>query len=345
MLQPRAPRGAPTRAVWLALSTVYVVWGSTYLAIRIAVRTIPPFLMGGVRFSLAGVMLYAWDRWSAGRAKAGTAPDPRSGGGAGAAVLRAHGRSAWVRPWGAAVLIGGLLILGGNGAVMWGEAHHVASGVAALVFASLPMWMAVLTFLLYRERLSPAVIAGLVLGFGGIALLVGGVSGGRGGLAGPLVVLGGAVCWSLGSVLTRWAPLPTRQARSTAMQMICGGLLLVLAGMVSGELSQLHLDRVSPSSWVAFVYLVLIGSLVGFTAYAWLLSHARISLVSTYAYVNPVVALFLGWALASERLTTRTFVASAIVIVAVAIVVSARSRAAAPAREDEATELAQAEHP
>src|SRR5262249_22158046 len=151
-------------------------------------------------------------------------------------------------------------ILGGNGAVMWGEAHHVPSGVAALIFATLPMWMALLTFLLYRERLGPVVLGGLVLGFAGTALLVGGVSGGSSGvgLVGPLVILGGAVSWSLGSVLSRWAPLPARQARSTAMQMMCGGALLLAASVVAGEPSRLHLDRVSTASWVAFVYLMLI---------------------------------------------------------------------------------------
>jgi drug/metabolite transporter (DMT)-like permease len=333
--------------VWIALSTVYVVWGSTYLAIRIGVRTIPPFLMGGVRFMLAGALLYAWDRWHTRSKRAVT----RASNGLAPYGLAPYGRErarfAWLRPWGATFLIGGLLLLGGNGGVMWGEAHHVPSGVAALIFATLPMWMALLTFLLYRERLSAAVIGGLVLGFAGIVLLVGGVSGGQGGLAGPLVVLGGAVYWSLGSVLTRWAPLPSRQTRSTALQMMCGGLLLILAGVLSGELSQLHLSRVSTASWLAFAYLVLVGSLVGFTAYAWLLSHARISLVSTYAYVNPVVALFLGWALASETLTARTFMASAIVIVAVAIIVSARSRStgAEPSPADEGKELVHAEHP
>jgi drug/metabolite transporter (DMT)-like permease len=337
MLQARSPHAARTRSVWVALSIIYVVWGSTYLAIRVAVRTMPPFLIAGSRFVLAGLILYAWDRWIEARNGPGAAP-------AGSPAAAASTRYAWLRPWGGALLIGGLLLLGGNGGVVWGESHHVTSGVSALIFATLPMWMALLTFLLYRERLSPVVIGGLVLGFGGTALLVGGVSGGRSGVVGPLVVLGGAFCWSLGAVLTRWAPLPARQARSTALQMICGGALLVLAGVVAGELSRLHWDRISTGSWVAWLYLLFIGSLVGFTAFAWLLSHARISLVSTYAYVNPVVALFLGWAILGETMTPRMFVASAIVIAAVAIIVSARSGSRAP-EAGEPRDLTSAERP
>ena len=312
MLQPRAHRAAPTRRVWVALSIVYVVWGSTYLAIQYAVKTLPPFLMAGVRFVVAGAVLFIWDRWTA----------SRSGVQSSTSARRDRGRG-----WLGALLIGGLLLLGGNGGVVWGEAHHVPSGISALIFATLPMWMAVLSFVLYRERLGAAVLGGLVLGFAGTALLVQGASGGRAGLVGPLVILGGAVCWSLGSVLSRWAPLPERQMRSTAMQMLCGGALLTAAGLIAGEADRTDLGRVSTSSWIAFAYLIVMGSLVGFTAYTWLLSNARLPLISTYAYVNPVVALFLGWALASEELTVRTFTASAIVIAAVVIIVTARARA------------------
>jgi drug/metabolite transporter (DMT)-like permease len=233
-----------------------------------------------------------------------------------------------------ATLIGGLLLLGGNGGVVWGESHHVASGVSALIFATLPMWMALLSFALYRERLSPVVLGGLLLGFAGTVLLVGGVSGGASGPIPPLIVLGGAVCWSLGSVLTRWAPLPERQTRSTAMQMICGGALLLLAGVAAGELGRMNLAAISGRSWTALAYLVLVGSLIGFSAYTWLLPNARISRSSTYAYVNPIVAVFLGWVVLGERITGRTLVASAIVIAAVVIVVTGRSVAVRRERPD-----------
>ncbi len=332
MLHPRAHRAASTQRIWVALVTVYIVWGSTYLAIKYAVVSIPPFLMGGVRFMVAGAVLFAWDRIAV--ARNGDA-DTSAG------VPRGRRRREWL----GALLIGGLLLLGGNGGVVWGEAHHVASGISALIFATLPMWMALLSFVLYRERLSTAVIGGLVLGFAGTALLVEGASGGSSGWVGPLVVLAGAFCWSLGSVLTRWAPLPERQTRSTAMQMLCGGALLALAGVVSGELGDLHVGSISASSWTAFAYLILIGSLVGFTAYTWLLPNARLSLISTYAYVNPVVALFLGWAIASEPITLRTFVASAIVIMAVVIIVTARGREARTAPTPDASDLAQTERP
>ena len=317
------------RRVWTALSIVYVVWGSTYLAIRVGVETLPPFLMSGFRFLVAGGALFVWDRRAASKAVP-----------AGAVAEASRGRE-----WAGALLIGGLLLLGGNGCVVWAESQHVASGVAALIFATLPMWMALLSFVLYRERLRVAVLFGLVLGFAGIALLVGGVSGGASGPVPPLVVLVGAFCWSLGSVLTRWAPLPQRQMLSTAMQMVCGGALLTAAGVLSGEVGRLHPAEVSLQSWLGLAYLILVGSLVGFTAYTWLLSNARISLVSTYAYVNPIVALFLGWVFVGETITVRTFVASAIVIVAVAIVVTARSRGPRSEGAGDRAALAPAERP
>jgi drug/metabolite transporter (DMT)-like permease len=323
------------RRVWTALSIVYVVWGSTYLAIRIGVETLPPFLMSGVRFLVAGAALFVWDRLAASKSSGPGSPAPGPSD---------HRRTSPRGEWAGALLIGGLLLLGGTGCVVWGESHHVASGVTALIFATLPMWMALLSFVLYRERLNAAVLFGLVLGFAGIALLVGGVSGGASGPIPPLVVLIGAFSWSLGSVLTRWAPLPERQMRSTAMQMLCGGALLLTAGVGAGELGRLHLAQVTTRSWLALAYLILIGSLVGFTAYTWLLSNARISLVSTYAYVNPLVALFLGWVFVSETISVRTFVASAIVIVAVAMVVTARSRGRS-AEPDARAALASVERP
>jgi drug/metabolite transporter (DMT)-like permease len=334
MLQPRAHRTASIRLVWLALVTVYIVWGSTYLGIKVAVETMPPFLMAGGRFLVAGLLLFAWDAWAERRRSAArdlVAPDPGR-------VTPLHrgrrGRPWWRSEWAAATLIGGLLLLGGNGGVVWGEAHHVASGVSALIFATLPMWMALLSFVLYRERLSPMVLSGLALGFAGTVLLVGGVSGGASGLLPPLIVLGGAVCWSLGSVLTRWAPLPERQTRSTAMQMICGGGLLLLAGAAAGELGRLDVAAISARSWTGLVYLILVGSLIGFTAYTWLLPNARISLISTYAYVNPIVAVFLGWIVLGERISGRTLLASAVVVAAVAIVVTGRSMADRRERPD-----------
>jgi drug/metabolite transporter (DMT)-like permease len=332
MLQPREHRTASIRLIWIALVTVYIVWGSTYLGIKVAVETMPPFLMAGARFLVAGLLLLAWDAWAerrrranrGGSSVAGVTPLPRG----------RRGRPWWRSEWAGATLIGGLLLLGGNGGVVWGESHHVASGVSALIFATLPMWMALLSFVLYRERLSPMVLGGLVLGFAGTVLLVGGVSGGASGPIPPLIVLGGAVCWSLGSVLTRWAPLPERQTRSTALQMICGGGLLLLAGAAVGELGRLNLAAISGQSWSALAYLVLVGSLIGFSAYTWLLPNARISLISTYAYVNPIVAVFLGWIVLGERITGRTLVASAVVVAAVAIVVTGRSVADRRARPD-----------
>jgi drug/metabolite transporter (DMT)-like permease len=306
-LPPPAPRHAPAAKVWFALSTVYLVWGSTYLAIRVMVRTMPPMLSSGVRFALAGAALYVW------------------------AIRRGdvHGDRPGLAQWRAATIVGGLLIVGGNGLVVLAE-RTVPSGVAALLIAAVPLWMALIGFLWYRERLPPTALIGIILGFGGVALLAGGSGSGRVEVGGALLLVGAALSWSIGSLYARAAPLPSRPMVGTAMEMLTGGFLLTIVGLVRGELSGFSLGAVSAESLWSWVYLLTVGSLAGFTAYIWALGHAPTSLVSTYAYVNPIVAVFLGWLILDETLTARTFIAGAVIVAAVALIVTARTALGSP---------------
>jgi drug/metabolite transporter (DMT)-like permease len=281
-----------------ALATVYVVWGSTYLGIAVAIRTMPPLLMLAARFLVAGALLYPWAR-----------------------------RRATARPtlgqWRHAALTGGLLLLGGTGGVAIAE-QSIDSGVVALLVAAMPLWLA----LFDRKPLGARALAGLALGFGGVALLV---SPGAGGFKlGALVVMVGTVCWALGSLASRRAS-HTEPLLGNAMQMLAGGALLVGAGLVHGEAG--HLEAPSFASLGALAYLVVVGSLVGFTAYTWLLRHARTSLVGTYAYANPIVAVLLGFLFLGEPLTWTTLVAGAVIVAGVALIVAAPGERYSRARE------------
>jgi drug/metabolite transporter (DMT)-like permease len=290
--------------VWGALGLVYVIWGSTYLAIREAVLTMPPFLLAAVRFLVAGSVLYAWS------IRRGDRTGDRPG----------------VRQWRAATIAGGLLLLGGNGAVVWAE-QHIPTGVTALIIATVPLWMVLLGRLGLGERITARESIGVLVGFGGLVLLVGlrDVGGRPLDLAGAGVAMGGAVCWATGSLYSRRAPLPKRPHVSTALQMLGGGALLMIVAAATGEFGDLQLERISAASWAGLAYLIVIGSWVAFNAYVWLLQNARISLVATYAYVNPVVAVFLGWAILDERITWIAAVAGAVIVVAVALIVSSKA--------------------
>lgn len=298
-LSDQAPAGPGL--IWLALGSLYIIWGSTYLAIRVAIETMPPLLMASMRFLTAGGLLYAW---SIGRGDR-------------------HGDRPSRRQWIASFIIGGLLLLGGNGGVAIAE-QTVASGVVALIIAMTPLWMALLDRIVYGQRLSGQAIGGLILGFGGLTLLVG--PPGEGGLdiGGALVALGASLAWAVGSIYARRAPLPRRPLVANAMQMLAGGAVLLVAGTAAGELGRIQPDRFSAESVLALVYLIVLGSLVGFSAYMWLIRVAPISLVSTYAYVNPIVAVFLGWLILEEVITARTLIAGAVIVVAVALIITAR---------------------
>jgi len=302
MTPPGASSARPSAArIWAALLVVYVVWGSTYLAIRVAVQTLPPFLMAGVRHLSAGIVLYAFAI--------------RRGD-------RLHDRPTRAG-WRAAAVIGAALLLGGNGGVVWAE-QYVSSGLAALFVSTVPIWVALLDRVVYGQPIVPRVVAGLLLGFGGVALLVGRVETGGAEPWSALALLGASLAWASGSLYARTAPLPRRPLVGTSMQMLAGGVCLLAASVVAGEPARLHAGAFTPQAVAAVVYLTVAGSLVAFSAYVWLLGVAPISLVSTYAYVNPVVAVLLGWLLLDEPLNARLAAAGTAIVLAVALIASAR---------------------
>lgn len=282
----------------LAFAAVYVLWGSTFLAIRFGVETIPPFLMAGLRHSIAGILLFAWVRLS------GTpAPAPRQ--------------------WLPAAGVGALLLLGGNGLVSWAE-KRVPSGLAALIVASVPIWLTLLHGLQKRSRPHGVVILGLATGLAGLAFLVapGRFAGGSHvDLAGAGALLSAALFWAVGSLYARRAKLPSSTLLATAMEMLTGGAALLLVSGLLREWSGFSLADVSTRSWLALGYLIVAGSLVGFTAYIFLLGATTPARVGTYAYVNPIVAVFFGWAFASEVVTARMVIAALAILGAVAVII------------------------
>jgi len=303
------PRPAPSTAkVIAAFAAVYILWGSTYLAIRFAVATLPPFLMAGTRHLIAGAVLYPLAR------------------------LRSREQPSRAN-WSAAALMGALLLFGGNGSVSWAE-QHVPSGVTALLVASVSLWMVLIDWLRPGGvRPTGRVVAGLVLGFSGVAFLVGPsklAGSGRVDVAGAAVLLLAALSWATGSVFSRRLPLPRAPLLGTAMECLAGGSLLIVVGLLTGQGAQLNWNAVSLRSVLALGYLVVFGSLLGFSAYTWLLAHASPARVGTYAYINPVVAVILGWALAGEQITLRMLAATAVIIAGVVLVITARQRATAP---------------
>jgi drug/metabolite transporter (DMT)-like permease len=295
-------RPASVNSVWAALVTVWIVWGSTYLAIRVAVRTIPPLMMGSVRFLLAGGILYLF------AVRRGDRADDRP--------TATHWRSAFI--------IGTALLLGGNGLVSFAE-QRVPSGVAALLVATVPLWLAIGDRLRYGSRLSWQTVLGLAIGFGGVILLVGQSGAGKIDSLGAAALVAASMFWAAGSLYSRGAPLPRRPLVGTGMEMIAGGVVLAVVSIATGELGRLDLGSVSGQSVLGLVYLIVFGSWVGFSAYIWLLRNTRTSLVGTYAYVNPVVAVLLGWALLGEIITGRTLLAGGVIVAGVALIVTARS--------------------
>lgn len=293
--------------IWLAMVTVYIVWGSTYLAIRFAVETMPPFLMAAVRFLVAGAILYAWRR-------AAGDPAPRR------------------LEWRSAAVVGFFLLVGGNGGVTWAE-QHVASGIAALIVGSAPLWMVLLDAFWPGRRRPPGwqTALGVVIGFAGIALLIGpsSLNGDfdAAGMAGVGVLLLAALLWAVGSLYSRTAALPASALLGTGMEMLAGGAGLLLLGTLTGEWSRLDLAGISTESLLGLGYLIVFGALIGFAAYTWLLRVAPTPLVSTYAYVNPLIAIFMGNLLAQEPLTPRILVAALVIISSVALINTARARA------------------
>jgi drug/metabolite transporter (DMT)-like permease len=286
--------------ITVALGIVYVVWGSTYLAIAVADRTLPPLLMLAVRFALAGGLLYGWSLWR------------------GDVAAARPGR----REWTAAATVGGLLLFVDTGGVAWAE-QRVASGLTALLIATVPLFTALLDRTFFGRRLALGALAGIATGLLGVALLVGPST--HIDPVGAVVILGAALAWAAGSAYGRVAPLPRAPFLSAAMQMLCAAALLAVAGAATGEVGRVHPDGISLGSLAAFAFLVVFGSIVAFTAYGWLLrSGAPSVLVSTYAYVNPAVAVVLGWALAGEAIDGRELAAGAVILASVGMLVLAR---------------------
>lgn len=309
---PRArPPARPLRVAG-ALGLVYLIWGSTYLAIRVGVRTIPPLLMASVRHTIAGAILLAWS------IRRGDRAADRLG-----------------RPqWRTAIIVGGLLLLGGNGGVSWAE-QRIPSGIAALVVATVALWMALIARAMLGERIRWPVALGLTIGFGGLWILVAPARGHRLDPAGVATLLLAALAWAVGSVYARRAPLPSRPLVGAAMELLAGGAWLGIAGIAGGEISRMHPSRISGESLAALAYLIMFGSIVAFSAYIWLLHSTRTSLVSTYAYVNPIVAVLLGWALLGEQVTSRTFIGGGVIVAGVALIVTSGAREARQAGETE----------
>jgi drug/metabolite transporter (DMT)-like permease len=286
-----------------AFAAVYIFWGSTYLAIKYAIETLPPFLMAGSRFLFAGSILYLWARFSKDYEKPS------------------------FKHWRTSFIVGTLLLLGGNGGVVLAQ-KYISSSLAALLIATEPFWIVLLSWLwLKGARPNWKAVLGLLIGFFGVYLLIVGQSesaaGGAGGqLLGAFFVIAGAFSWALGSMYGLRATTPKSSALTAGMQMLSGGAVLTLVGFLKGEWTTFNVADVSANSIFGVVYLIIFGSLIGFTAYSWLLKNAPPAMVSTYAYVNPIVAVFLGWLIAGESFTGQMLVGATIIVGSVVLITS-----------------------
>jgi len=299
------------------LLIVYVVWGSTYLAMKVAVGHLPPLTLNAVRFLTAGLILYAWCAWRRRRT-----PKPE-----------------WRRPtasqWRAGAIQGLLLPAAGTGGATWAE-QELSSGVAALLLATIPLWIVLGSRVVDKERISLPVGAGLVAGVAGVAVLVNPFAGNPPDALSAAVALGGALCWGLGSVYARHAPRPEQPLLASAVEMVCAGAILAVLGGIGGEFGRIDLSSEVVGSVIAVAYLIVFGSLIAYTAYEWLLQNAPPRITGTYAFVNPVVAVLLGWWLLDEQVGPRTLLAGTIIAVAVALIVL-------PRKQQETTEVVPAD--
>jgi drug/metabolite transporter (DMT)-like permease len=294
----------PTWKLLLAFATIYLVWGSTFLAIRVGVREVPPFLLAGIRCVIAGAILYGW--------------------------MRARGtRSPNLREWGGAALVAVLVFVLNYGLVFWAE-QRVPSGITAVMMASIAAFMALSEiFILRTQRMSARLALALLVGIGGVAVLMNRGTGFREvpiDTAGACALMVAAVSWSVASALTRKLPLPDAQVMSSGAQMLTGGVLLTLTSAALGEFRGFHITAVSRSAWLALAYMTVAGSLLAFTAYVWLLHHESPTKVGTYAYVNPMIAVLLGYFLGGEALGLRTILGTLLVLVSVVVITTAPAK-------------------
>ncbi len=291
-------RTAPAR--WLilaAFAAVYIIWGSSYLGIHFALETMPPFFMAGLRFVLAGGLLIAW------------------------ALLRGSPFPNW-KHWRSAVIVGFMLFVLNNSLIVFAEKEGVPTGVVALLIATTPIWIVIINAL-RGQKPTRGVAGGIALGFVGIALLIGPAKLASGASFNPLWSVGvivAAMFWALGSMYARSAPLPSSSPLSTGMQLFMGGLMQLMLSAGTGELATVDPAQFSAKSWLAVIYLVIFASIIAFTAFVWLMRVCPPERVATYAYVNPVIAVFLGWALAGETLTPLTLVAAAVIVASVVMI-------------------------
>lgn len=285
-----------------AFAAVYIFWGSTYLAIKYAIETLPPFLMAGSRFVVAGSILYIWARFSKDYEKPS------------------------LQHWRTSFIVGTLLLLGGNGGVVLAQ-HYISSSLAALLVATEPFWIVLLGWLwLKGARPNWKVALGLLIGFLGVYLLIGGQNNSTasdgGQILGAFFVIAAAFSWATGSMYGLRATTPKSSALTAGMQMLSGGIVLTFVGSLKGEWTTFNIADVSANSWFALAYLMIFGSIIGFTAYSWLLKNAAPAMVATYAYVNPVIAVFLGWLIAGESFTTQMLVGAGVIVGSVALITS-----------------------
>ena len=300
------PTGRKLLILFAAFAAVYVFWGSTYLAIKYAIETLPPLLMAGSRFLIAGTILFVY------------------------AIFRKDRERPTLAHWRTSFIVGTLLLLGGNGGVVL-AGRYLPSSFAALLIATEPLWIVVLSSLwLGYGRPSRKVVIGLVVGFVGVWLLVSGGSvanatGGGGQWIGIIAVILASLSWAAGSVYGLRGEAPRSSALAAGMQMIAGSVSLLVVGLLRGELADLHPSAVSSSSLVGVGYLIIFGSLVGYTAYSWLLKNARPSVVATYAYVNPIVAVVLGWLIAGESMTPQMLIGAGVIVASVILITSQHS--------------------
>ncbi len=286
-----------------AFAAVYIFWGSTYLAIKYAIETLPPFLMAGARFVFAGAILLIWARFSKDYEK------PKA----------VHWRTSFI--------VGTLLLLGGNGGVVFAE-HYISSSLAALLVATEPFWIVLLSWLwLKKSRPNLKVALGLAIGFFGVWLLIGGQTANASAFGsmqfwGTLAVIGAAMSWAIGSIYGLRSPVPKSSLQTAGMQMFSGGLVLLFVSLILGEWSTFNISEVSANSWFAVIYLIIFGSLIGFTAYSWLLKNAQPAMVATYAYVNPIIAVLLGWLIAGESFTGQMLIGAAVIVGSVVLITS-----------------------
>ncbi|HJZ51359.1 MAG TPA: EamA family transporter [Candidatus Acidoferrales bacterium] len=294
----------PTWKTLLAFAIIYFVWGSTFLAIRVGVREVPPLVLAAMRFSVAGAVLYGW-------------------------MLARGERSPTARQWGSASLLGIVIFVFDYGLLFWAE-QRVPSGIAAVMLATIPAFMALSEIIFLRtQRLTARLGLALLIGLGGVAVLVsrslnlGGAPIDR---VGAAALIFASISWSIASAMTRKLPLPQSKVMSSGAQMLAGGVFLTLAATAFGEFRNFHPSAVSRGAWFALLYLIVAGSIIGFTAYVWLIHHESPTKVGTYAYVNPIVAVLVGYFLGGEALSSRTILGTLCVLISVIVITTTRAK-------------------